>query len=77
MRGSDVQEGCTEGGTRGPVGAPYKWRLRDEKRVPGAAKVRFLAVAEKTAMRALLCKQKIPRARTQLTDYKDGVFFVH
>ena len=79
VRGSDVQEGCAEGG---PVGAPYTWRLRDEKRVPGAAKVRFLAVAEKTAMRGVSCKQKfftydLNSRNVKRSFFRALVFYVH
>ena len=51
---------------KGVVAAPQMGSRRDE--------VRFLAIAEKTAMRVLSCKQKILCVPTQLTLSKEVAF---
>ena len=70
--------GCTArlqgGGYQGSPWRPRPVAVAGRKMVAWRDKVRFFAVAEKTAMRASSWKQNIPCARTQLRDCKEVAF---
>ena len=70
--------GCTGrlqgGGYQGSPWRPLQVAVAGRKMGSWRDKVRFVAVAEKTAMRASSWKQNIPCARTQLRDCKEVAF---